>query len=56
MGWGGPCDGYYSYNLFDTTRHLDPEDIDTSVGDTEGSHTVDYDTGFTIISYTLPIQ
>lgn len=38
FGWGGACDGYYKYNLFDTTKQLESDKIDGSVGDYAGSN------------------
>lgn len=38
FGWGGKCDGYYWYDLFDTTKRLDSDKIDTGAGDYAGSN------------------
>ena len=54
MGWGGLCDGYYTYNVFNTTKPLDPEDIDLSVGDKPGNNVSNYNSNFYLISYNLP--
>ena len=35
MGWGADCDGYYSTNIFDTTRARD--DLEVGYGDVEDS-------------------
>lgn len=53
MGWGGQCDGYYSFNVFDTTKRLDNKDIDTSIGDTPGSQPYNFNYNFRMITYTL---
>ena len=54
FGWGGKCDGYYTYNLFDTTKRLNSEDIDTSVGDYAGRNSSTYNDYFRMITYSLP--
>lgn len=46
FGWGGKCDGYYRDYSFDTTRRLDSDDIDSSVGDYAGSNPLDSDDGY----------
>lgn len=38
FGWDGKCDGYYWYDLFDTTKRLDSDKIDTGAGDYAGSN------------------
>lgn len=38
FGWGGECDGYYWFDLFDTTKRLDSGKIDSGVGDYAGSN------------------
>lgn len=57
FGWGGLCDGYYTYNLFDTTKRLSADDIDGSVGDYSGIAGYDesyiYNTNFKMITYSL---
>lgn len=58
FGWGGKCDGYYRDNLFDTTKRLDSDKIDGSVGDYAGSNPLDendeyrYARNFQMIVYT----
>ncbi len=53
MGWGGDNDGYYTYNLFETTTPLDPEYVDTSVGDQIDVGPRDYEQYFSYILYSL---
>lgn len=43
-GWGGTCDGYYSYGVFDTTTNLSSEWIESSAGDSSGTAGYDFDT------------
>jgi len=54
MGWGGLCDGYYTYNVFDTSKRLNFGDVDTSVGDKSGTVGYIFNSAFKIIYYTLP--
>ena len=53
MGWRGKCDGYYDYHVlgFDTTVPLDSEDVDTSIGDYQGTNGSNYITLFSMVSY-----
>lgn len=55
MGWGGLCDGYYNGTMvgFDTTQMLDPENIDTTIGDeaSASSHNYNYNYNLLIIGY-----
>lgn len=54
MGWNGKCDGYYTYNLFDVSQRLDPEDIATDYGDYAGTNGDSvYDRAFYYIEYRL---
>jgi len=58
FGWGGLCDGYYAYNVFDTTKRLFGGNIDTSVGDRGGIAGTDetkylYNANFQMITYQL---
>ena len=53
FGWGGLCDGYYSENIFDTTKHLNNANIDTSVGDYSGIGGYLFNSNFKIITYSL---
>lgn len=54
FGWGSYSDGYYTPTIFDTTRDLFGEDIDTTVGDTgiHGGSSV-YNSNFQIITYSF---
>ncbi|MDE6140889.1 MAG: C10 family peptidase, partial [Alistipes sp.] len=53
FGWGGMCDGYYSGDMFDTTKWLDRDDIDTSVGDYAGSAGQMFNSNLQMITYSL---
>lgn len=53
FGWGGQCDGYYSENLFDTTKRLNSSDIDTSVGDYGSTAGYIFNHNIQIIKYSL---
>ncbi len=57
FGWGGLCDGYYTYNLFDTTKRLSADDIDQSAGDyagiAGGSDNYIFNSNFKMITYSL---
>lgn len=52
-GWGGLCDGYYSYRLmnFDTSKPLDDEYTDTTIGDYKGYGAGNYTHSFYMITY-----
>ncbi len=60
FGWGGKSDGYYSYNLFNTTKRLGADDIDPSVGDIDevydSTSTNIFNSDFNMITYSLLIS
>lgn len=53
MGWNGVCDGYYDYTVlgFDTSTPLNSEDVDTSIGDVQGTGGSNFTTSFNMVSY-----
>lgn len=56
FGWGGDCDGYYSDGLFDTTKTLPSNLVDSSVGDKISSNSgqeYNFNYGLRVITYVL---
>ena len=54
MGWGAVCDGYYTTNIFDTTRARNEDELEVEYGD-DGGTVQDYvfAYGFNTLTYSF---
>ena len=52
-GWEGKCDGYYSSGIFNPSIRLNPERIDTSIGDKSGTEPYNFNINLYYFKYSI---